>query len=94
MKHSPQTERAPFEPYARIAQLGDRPCAVIQATHDNYLPASRARALFGADTPTRHFYSVDANNHRFSGGRAAFDAALSDALRFAAGSVHTADVGR
>jgi pimeloyl-ACP methyl ester carboxylesterase len=82
---NPPAGRAPFEPYARIAQLGDRPCAVIQATHDNYLPAERARALFGADTPTRRFYSIDAKNHRFSGGREAFATALSEALRFAAG---------
>jgi dienelactone hydrolase len=88
---NPQAGHALFEPYARIAQLGDLPCAVIQATHDNYLPASRARAMFGADTPTRRFYSIDAKNHRFSGGREAFDTALGDALRFVAGSAHAVE---
>jgi pimeloyl-ACP methyl ester carboxylesterase len=69
-----------FAPYARVAQLGSRPCAVIQATNDRYLPAERARVLFGADTELRRFYAIAARNHRFSGGRAAFDVALREAL--------------
>jgi dienelactone hydrolase len=76
------TRRWPFDTYARIARLGPRPCAVIQATHDNYLPAARARQLFGPDTPTRRFYAVDAKNHRFAGGKLAFDAAFIDAIRW------------
>ena len=80
-----------FQPYARIAQLGERPCAVIQATHDRYLPALRAQALFGDDTPTRRFYSIDARNHRFSGGRQAFATALTDALHFVVSSIKPAE---
>ena len=79
---SPATRRWPFDTYARIARLGPLPCAVIQATHDNYLPAPRARQLFGPDTPVRRFYAVDAKNHRFSGGKAAFDAAFLEAMRW------------
>ena len=90
----PQVEPAPFEPYARIAQLGDRPCVVIQATHDKYLPAANARALFGADSATHRFYSVEATNHRFSGGRQAFSTALSDALRFVADAARAANPDR
>ena len=77
---SPDTRRWPFDTYARIAGLDPLPCAVIQATRDNYLPAGRARQLFGPDTPLRQFYAVEARNHRFSGGKAAFDTALLDAL--------------
>jgi hypothetical protein len=57
-------------------------CAVIQASHDNYFPAADARRLFGPDTDRRRLYAIDAKNHRFSGGKAAFDAALLDALRW------------
>lgn len=78
----PDARRWPFDTYARIARLDSLPCAVIQATHDNYLPALRARQLFGPDTLLRRLYSVDARNHRFSGGRAAFDAAFLDAIRW------------
>jgi hypothetical protein len=76
--------RWPFDTYARLLQL-PAPCAVIQATHDNYFPAADARQRFGADTATRRFYAIDAKNHRFSGGTAAFDSALIDALHWLAG---------
>ena len=72
----------PFDTYARIGEIEPLLCAVIQATHDNYLPAARARQLFGPDTPSRRFYAVDAKNHRFSGGKPAFDAALLDAIHW------------
>ncbi len=72
----------PFDTYARIGQLAPISCAVIQATKDGYLPAASARERFGVDTPARRFYAVEARNHRFSGGRAAFTAALVDALRW------------
>jgi hypothetical protein len=73
-----------FDNYATIAQLGPLSCAVIQASHDNYLPAADARRLFGPDTDRRRFYAIDAKNHRFSGGKTAFDAALLDALHWIA----------
>lgn len=72
-----------FEPYARIGRLGAIRCAVIQATGDHFLPAARAHELFGPQTPSRHFYAVTARNHRFSGGRPAFQSALVDALHWA-----------
>jgi hypothetical protein len=76
----------PLEPYARLKDIGTLRCAVIQSTHDNYLPAARARVLFGPDSPTRRFYSVEASNHRFSGGEDAFVAALASALSWTSGS--------
>ena len=73
-----------FDNYATIARLGPLACAVIQASHDSYLPAATARRLFGPDTDRRRLYAIDAKNHRFTGGKAAFDAALLDALRWIA----------
>lgn len=73
-----------FDNYATIARLGPLACAVIQASHDNYLSAAAARRLFGPDTDRRRLYAIDAKNHRFTGGKAAFDAALLDALRWIA----------
>jgi len=81
---TPGTRRGAFDTYARIARLAPLPCAVIQASRDNYLPADRARQLFGQDTPLRRFYTIDARNHRFSGGRAGFNAALLDAIHWIA----------
>jgi type IV secretory pathway VirJ component len=71
-----------FDTYASIARLEPAACAVIQASHDNYLPAAAARRLFGPDTDRRRLYAIDARNHRFTGGKAAFDAALVDALHW------------
>lgn len=70
-----------FHPYTRLRRV-PVPVAVIQATHDDYLPASSARALFGPDSPTRRFITVEARNHRFAGGTAALDQALGDAVRW------------
>ena len=81
---APGKHRWPFETYARIARVGPRPCAVIQATGDGYLPAALARQMFGPDTSLRRFYAIDAKNHRFSGGGAAFTAAWLDAIRWMA----------
>jgi dienelactone hydrolase len=73
-----------FDNYATIARLGPLACAVIQASRDNYLSADAARRLFGPDTDRRRLYAIDAKNHRFTGGKAAFDAALLDALHWIA----------
>ena len=70
----------PIQPYGRIAALGATRVAVIQASHDQYLSSARARALFGADTASRRFLTVEATNHRFSNGKVPFAAALRDAL--------------
>jgi hypothetical protein len=79
---SGEKRRRLFDPYARIARLAPVPCAVIQASGDNYLPAASARQLFGPDTPLRRFYTIEAKNHRFSGGKTAFNAALLDAIHW------------
>lgn len=69
-----------FDNYQRTLGIAPLPCVVIQATHDGYLPAAQAQQSFGADTPLRRFYAIEATNHRFSHGKPAFDAALLDAL--------------
>lgn len=81
----------PFETYALISRLDALPCAVIQANHDVYLPAARARQLFGPDTPLRRLYAIEASNHRFSGGKPAFDTALLDALSWIAASARVSE---
>ena len=47
---------------------------------DGYLPAARARELFGADSTMRRLLAVDARNHRFSGGESTCAATLMEAL--------------
>jgi dienelactone hydrolase len=75
----------PVPVYALIAALAPRRCAVVQASGDQYLPASEARALFGPDADTRWFIEVKAKNHRFAGAEVAFEHALVDAVGWASG---------
>lgn len=66
--------------YEYLAELGDLPIAVIQSTHDRYLPAAKAREQFGPDTAFRWFQSIDALNHNFGGARDQMYAAIQEAL--------------
>ncbi len=56
-----------IQTYPRLADIGDVPVAVIQSTHDDYVPAAEARRLFGPDTPTRELVAVASSNHNFGG---------------------------
>jgi pimeloyl-ACP methyl ester carboxylesterase len=58
-----------LEIYDYLPQLGNLPISVIQSTHDNYLPADRARALFGVDTDRRQLHPIASKNHSFSDAR-------------------------
>ena len=55
--------------YVRLKEAIDIPIAVIQSTHDRYLPAAEASTLFGGDTSMRHFMAIEAKNHGFGGAR-------------------------
>lgn len=59
-----------LQTYDYLPRLGSLPLAVIQSTHDNYLPADAARTLFGRDTDRRKFHAIEARNHSFAGARA------------------------
>lgn len=68
--------------YEYLAQLDHLPLAVIQSTHDQYLPAAKARKQFGPDNGHRWFQSIEANNHNFGGAREQMYAALQAALNW------------
>lgn len=62
---------AMLRPYEVLAGFKRLPLAVIQSTEDNYLPAARARQLFGPDGERRRFYPIRAGGHTFAGARGA-----------------------
>ncbi len=68
--------------YNYLPRLSGFPVMVIQSTHDGYLPAAAARALFGPDTDLKRLLPVEARNHRFSGGGAALYRDTRDALEW------------
>ncbi|HZW76621.1 MAG TPA: AcvB/VirJ family lysyl-phosphatidylglycerol hydrolase, partial [Caldimonas sp.] len=51
--------------YPSLPLIGETPVAVIQSTHDDYIPAAEARTLFGPDTASRLFRSVESSDHNF-----------------------------
>ena len=66
--------------YPVLSHLDTIPIAVIQSTHDRYVPSAESRRLMGPDTPMLRLYEVKARNHGFDGGRDQLLADLDDAL--------------
>ena len=66
--------------YPVLSHLDTIPIAVIQSTHDRYVPSAESRRLMGPDTPMLRLYEVKARNHGFDGGRDHLLADLDDAL--------------
>jgi pimeloyl-ACP methyl ester carboxylesterase len=64
-----ESELTALRPYEVLSGLGRLPVAVIQSTEDGYLPAARARQLFGPDGERRRFYPIRARSHTFAGAR-------------------------
>ena len=83
-RRRPATELAIYDYLPRLASL---PLAVIQSTHDNYLPAEQARLLFGADTDRRQFHAIEARNHSFAGARPALYETLQASLEWVSRAV-------
>jgi hypothetical protein len=77
-----------LEIYEYLPRLGALPLAVVQSTHDNYLPAPAARELFGPDTEWRRFRAVEASNHNFSNARGAMYDAMKDSLAWVTTLLH------
>jgi pimeloyl-ACP methyl ester carboxylesterase len=74
----------PVALYPLLSRMAPRRTVVVQASGDGYLPAARARELFGPDSPTKRLVAIEARNHRFSGGESSFAAALLDAVSWVA----------
>jgi type IV secretory pathway VirJ component len=93
--HVPERERSAkvqvdsqgrLQLYPAVKLLSSRRLAVIQSTHDSYVPAAESRRLLGPDTPTLRLYSVESKNHGFSDARDQLMSDLDDALRWVIGS--------
>ncbi len=55
--------------YEYLPRLRSLPLAIIQSTHDDYLPAEEARRLLGPDTALRQFHPIASRNHSFADAR-------------------------
>lgn len=89
--HPPDPPGVMLEVYAYLPRLGSLPIAVVQSTHDDYLPADAARPLFGPDTDRRQFRAVDARNHSFGGAREEMYDTVQGSLDWIDGLIETAE---
>ena len=85
LDHPSKSQHIIFDTYGLFSSMASLPTALIQSSHDEYLPAEKAHTLFGEDTKFKRFYSVTARNHRFSGSRDEFRTKLHEALDWLCG---------
>jgi len=69
-----------YDLYGHLPDAGSLPVAVVQSTHDKYVPAAVARLLFGPDDEHRQLRAVPARNHNFSDAREAMYEAIRASL--------------
>lgn len=83
------TKKTPNEPLfsvrERVAQVSPAPLAVINSTHDEFVPVAEVQAIMAQARPPSRLWLVEASNHRFSGGEPDFHARLAEALAWIAG---------
>jgi dienelactone hydrolase len=78
------TKKTPNEPTFHAADVipavSPIPLAGIHSAHDEFAPVSDARRLFALPGAPKRLWVVEARNHRFSGNREGYRAALAEAL--------------
>jgi hypothetical protein len=82
------THGVPNEPTFSVAAIVDKlapvPLAKIHSTHDEFAPLAEAQDLLGKASPPKRLWVVEASDHRFSGGLAAFERCLFEAIEWVA----------
>jgi len=68
--------------YPALKLLGSTRLAVIQSTHDDYVPSAESRQLLGSNTPNLRLYEVEAKDHGFSDALGKLLQDLDEALRW------------
>jgi len=80
--------------YPALNLLGSTRLAVIQSTHDDYVPSAESRQLLGSDTPNLRLYQVEAKDHGFSNALEKLLQDLDAALHWVEQGARSAEVGR
>ena len=80
------THRVPNEPTfsaaATVARIAPLPLALVQSTHDEFVPLADARRIFDRASTPKQLWLVEASNHRFSNNLPEFDARLMEAIEW------------
>jgi hypothetical protein len=70
--------------YEYLPRLRNLPLAIIQSTHDDYLPAEEARRLLGPDATLRQLHPIRSKNHSFTDAREALYEQMRTSLAWVA----------
>jgi fermentation-respiration switch protein FrsA (DUF1100 family) len=71
-----------FSIAATVATITPVPLAVIQSTHDEFVPLAEAEGTFGRACPPKRLWIVNAADHRFSDNLGDFDRCLLEAIQW------------
>ncbi len=69
-----------FSTEAILARMSPVPLAMIQSTHDEFVPLAEARRVFASAKEPKRLWVVEAADHRFSGNVPEFDRRLLEAI--------------
>lgn len=82
------TKGVPHEPLFHASEFLPRltpvPLALIQSTHDEFVPIAEGERLHALASPSSRLWRVESADHRFSNNLPAFDAQLAIALQWLA----------
>ena len=81
LTHHPPDEPV-FSAAGVVGGVTPVPLALVQSTHDEFVPSNDTRRIFDGAAPPKQLWLVDASNHRFSNNLADFDARLLEALEW------------
>lgn len=76
-----------FSVAAVVSKVAPLPLAVINSTHDEYVPAAELRQLLDRAREPKRLWLVEAGDHRFSNNLAEFDRRLLEAIDWIRASV-------
>jgi alpha-beta hydrolase superfamily lysophospholipase len=81
LTHHPPNEPA-FSAAAMVAAVAPLPLAIVQSTHDEFVPLADTQRIFGHASSPKRLWIVEAANHRFSNNLPEFDARLMEAIEW------------
>ena len=79
LTHRPPNEPA-FSATTVVRGLAPLPVALLQSTHDEFVPLAETQRIFAQASEPKRLWVVDALNHRFSNNLPEFDARLMEAI--------------
>jgi alpha-beta hydrolase superfamily lysophospholipase len=81
LTHHPPNEPA-FSAAGVVGGVAPLPLALVQSTHDEFVPVSDTRRIFDSAASPKQLWLIEASNHRFSSNLTEFDARLLEALEW------------